>query len=112
MAVATHEAHGATSHETETHSGSTLKYWLVALVLAVITILEVVVTLLWFSPGILLAILLVLSITKGVMIVAFFMHMMGDAGIFKFVLMAPLFFATSMILIFLLLFSGHVGIAG
>jgi cytochrome c oxidase subunit 4/cytochrome o ubiquinol oxidase operon protein cyoD len=42
----------------------------------------------------------------------FFMHLRGDARVFQFVFIAPLLIATTMILAFLVLFSGHVGIAG
>ena len=55
---------------------------------------------------------MLLSLAKGSMVVMFFMHLRGDARIFKFLFIAPFCIAVSMILIFLTLFSGHVGIAG
>jgi cytochrome c oxidase subunit 4/cytochrome o ubiquinol oxidase operon protein cyoD len=110
----------AVTHET--HSESTRLYWIVAAVLAVVTIVEVAVSL----PGvvishenpdpirhlILVAVLIVLSAIKGSAVVMFFMHLKGDARVFKFLFLVPFFLAISMILIFLTLFSGHVGIAG
>jgi len=45
-------------------------------------------------------------------VVMFFMHLKGDAGIFKFVFLVPLAFATTLLLSFMVLLSEHVGIAG
>ena len=110
----------ATTHES--HDSSTRRYWMIGAILAVITIVEVIIA--W--PGlfysaenvdpttrlIVVPVLMLLSLAKGSMVVMFFMHLRGDAQIFKFLFIAPFCIAVSMILIFLTLFSGHVGIAG
>jgi cytochrome c oxidase subunit IV len=104
------------------HGESTRQYWMIGAILAVITIVEVIVSLpgVIYSPEdpditrqlILVPILLVLSVVKGSMVVMFFMHLKGDARAFKLLFIAPFFLAASMILVFLVLFSRHVGIAG
>jgi len=103
----------AEAHTAQSHSESTRFYWMVAAALAVITIVEVAVTLI---PGIphllLLIILLALAVVKGAGVVMFFMHLRGDARVFQLLFIAPFVLATSMILVFLAIFSGYVGIGG
>jgi len=111
----------AVTHEA--HDGSTRIYWTIGAILAVITVVEVIIALpgVLYSPEnpdptgalFLVPILLLLSLIKGSMVVMFFMHLRGDARVFKFLFIVPLLLTTSMISIFLVLFwSGHVGIAG
>ena len=112
----------AEAHATSTHGNSTRFYWMVAAVLAVITIVEVIVSLNGVlvdqeNPEptvqmILLIILLVLAAVKGAGVVMFFMHLRGDPRVFQLLFIAPLVLASSMILVFLALFSGFVGIGG
>jgi cytochrome c oxidase subunit 4/cytochrome o ubiquinol oxidase operon protein cyoD len=106
----------------ESHDLSTRIYWTIGAILAVITIVEVIVAYpgLIYTPGnpdltavyILVPILMVLSLAKGSMVVMFFMHLRGDASIFKFLFVVPFLIASLMILVFLGLFSQHVGIGG
>ena len=56
--------------------------------------------------------LLVLAAIKGAGVVMFFMHLRGDARVFQLLFIAPLVLATSMIVIFLAIFSNFVGIGG
>jgi cytochrome c oxidase subunit 4 len=110
------------THTEHAHPESTRFYWIVGAVLGIVTIVEVAVSLNgvivshenpdFTSQIILLAILLVLSVVKGSAVVMFFMHLRGDARAFQFLFIAPLLIATSMLLAFLALFSGHVGIGG
>ena len=112
----------AEAHTTQAHGESTRFYWIVAAVLAVITIVEVVVSLDGVlvdqhnpdptMQGLLLLILLILALIKGAGIVMFFMHLRGDARVYQLLFIAPLALASSMILVFLALFSGFVGIGG
>jgi cytochrome c oxidase subunit 4/cytochrome o ubiquinol oxidase operon protein cyoD len=95
---------------------------MIGAILAVITIVEVIIA--W--PGlfysaenvdfstklIVVPVLLLLSTAKGAMVVLFFMHLKGDARAFKLLFIAPFLLAVSMMLVFLTLFSGHVGIGG
>src|SRR5438128_1202658 len=92
------------------HDESTRRYWIIGAILAVITIVEVIISLpgVIYTPGsgdftaqvILVAVLLLLSFAKGSMVVMFFMHLKGDAPIFKFLFIVPLTLAVSMILVF------------
>jgi cytochrome c oxidase subunit 4/cytochrome o ubiquinol oxidase operon protein cyoD len=110
--------------ETHDSHGDTPRFYLtIGVILAVVTIVEVVVA--WpgllYNPEnpntgaqlILVPALLLLSIFKGALVVLFFMHLRGDARVFKLLFIAPFLLAVSMLSIFLVLFwSGHVGIAG
>ena len=100
-----------TTHEAQ-HPTSTRIYWVIGAILAVVTAAEVSVTFIGLEKLIEIVILLILSVAKGSLIVMFFMHLRGDAGIFKFVFIAPFILAVSMGIFFLVLFGGHVGIAG
>ena len=112
----------AEAHTTHAHGGSTRFYWMVAAVLAVITIVEVIVSLNGVlvdqeNPEptmqmLLLIILLILAAIKGAGVVMFFMHLRGDARVFQLLFIAPFALASSMIVVFLTIFSGFVGIGG
>ena len=103
----------AETHTAQSHSSSTRFYWTVAAVLAVITIVEVALTLIPGIPHLLLVVmLLVLAAIKGAGVVMFFMHLRGDARVFQLLFIAPLVLATSMIVVFLAIFSNFVGIGG
>jgi cytochrome c oxidase subunit IV len=103
---ATH-SHG---HEEGTHTPRF--YWMVAGVLALITIVEVVITFFPIPHPILVAILLLLSVLKGCGVVMFFMHLRGDRPPYQLMFLMPFFLAVTFVLLFLNLFSEHVGIAG
>lgn len=101
------------SHGEHVDAGhSTRFYWIIGAILAVVTVAEVLVTFLPMPALVLLAILMVMMVFKGACVVMFFMHLRGDAGVFKFVFIAPLLVATSMVLALMVLNSGHVGIGG
>jgi len=103
----------AETHTAQSHSSSTRFYWTVAAVLAVITIVEVALTLIpGIPPLLLVVILLALAAIKGAGVVMFFMHLRGDARVFQVLFIAPLVLATSMIVAFLAIFSHYVGIGG
>jgi cytochrome c oxidase subunit IV len=102
----------AASEETHAHGSPPRFYLTIGVILAVITAVEVAITLVGIERIILVPLLLVLSFAKGSCVVMFFMHLRGDARIFQFLFIVPLTIATSMILVFLALFSVHVGIAG
>ena len=112
----------AEAHTEQSHSESTRFYWMVAAALAVITIVEVIVSLNGVlvdqenpeptSQMLLLAILLILAVVKGAGVVMFFMHLRGDARVFQLLFIAPFALASSMIVVFLAVFSNFVGIGG
>jgi cytochrome c oxidase subunit IV len=90
--VADHAAHG---HEEPAHEGehahpTSQVYIRVAILLAVITLVEVVI---WYVPTLrpaLVPALLVLSIAKFVMVVGFFMHLRFDSRLYRFMFAAGL----------------------
>lgn len=101
------EAHGEHGEPGEAHA-SRATYWLVALILAIITLLEVAV---FYVPAIrpvIVPILLVLSGAKFVLVVAFFMHLKYDRPVLTRVFAGGLVVATLIVLALLLLF-GAVG---
>jgi cytochrome c oxidase subunit IV len=100
-------------HTEHTDAGHSTKfYWIIGAFLAVITVAEVLVTFTGLPALVLLAILMVMMVVKGACVVMFFMHLRGDARVFQFVFISPLLIATTMILAFIAIFSGHVGIGG
>ena len=103
----------AEAQTAQSHSESTRFYWMVAAVLGVITIVEVAVTLIPGIPHLLLVVLLLaLAVVKGAGVVMFFMHLRGDARVYQLLFIAPLTLASSMIIVFLAIFSNYVGIGG
>jgi len=103
----------AEAQTAQSHSESTRFYWMVAAVLTAITVVEVAVTLIPGIPHLLLvAILLILAVIKGAGVVMFFMHLRGDARVYQLLFIAPLTLASSMIIVFLAIFSNYVGIGG
>lgn len=88
--MADHVAHGngAAVHE-EAHA-SNRTYVQIAIILAIITIAEVII---WYLPsvrGVLIPALIILSVAKFVMVVGFFMHLKYDNRIFRFMFAAGL----------------------
>lgn len=110
--MANHDTH-VEHHEAHTEH-STRFYWIVGLVLAIVTAIEVAIFLVQdlFLHEVFLAILIVLMIAKGVGVVLYFMHLKGDFKIFQFLFIVPFLLAVSLVLLMLTLFSYHVGIAG
>lgn len=99
------EAHA--EHAAEAH-GSRSTYWLVALVLAVITLLEVAVFYVPALRAIIVPILLVLSATKFALVVAFFMHLKYDRPVLTRIFAGGLAVAAGIVLAMMLLF-GAIG---
>jgi cytochrome c oxidase subunit 4/cytochrome o ubiquinol oxidase operon protein cyoD len=109
----------ASTHDThahEAHSHSNRIYWVMFVILAVLTAVEVAIFELnknGIVPKTLeVILLLILSFGKGIIVVMYYMHLKGDAGVFKFLFVVPFLMASGMLLSFLLIFSQHVGIAG
>jgi cytochrome c oxidase subunit 4/cytochrome o ubiquinol oxidase operon protein cyoD len=102
----------AITHAHEEGAHAPRFYWTVGGVLAVITIVEVVITLIKIPHEWLVPILLVLSVIKGAGVIMFFMHLRGDRPPYQVIFLVPFCLAVTFILLFLLLFSQHVGIAG
>jgi cytochrome c oxidase subunit IV len=84
-----HAAHGA--HATVGF------YWMIGIVLAVITAVEVAVFYIPALDPVLVPVLLVLSAAKFVLVVMFFMHLRFDSIVLTWLFMAGLVLATFMI---------------
>ena len=111
----THAAAAPGSHggHVETHGGgghATVKtYIIVAVVLAIITAIEVATL---YVPGIpnalLVSSLLLMSAIKFALVVGFFMHLKYDHNIMRSFFIGPLFIAICIILALMALFSAFI----
>jgi len=111
----THAAAAPGSHggHLETHAGgghATVRtYIVVAVVLAIITAMEVATL---YIPGIpsalLVTSLLVMSAIKFALVVGFFMHLKYDSNIMRSFFIGPLFIAIGIILALMALFSAFI----
>ena len=111
-----HDAHASPAALEAGHGHTDRFYWIVAAVLVVVTAMEVALFVInqqeLIAKWIEVTLLLILSTIKGAAVVMFFMHLKGDAKIFQFVFIVPLFFAVTLLLTFLTIFSNYAGIAG
>jgi cytochrome c oxidase subunit 4 len=64
-------------------------YWLVYLVLALITALEIWITTLGLAQGLQTPILLALSLLKASLVAAFYMHLRSDSRLYLLVFLLP-----------------------
>jgi len=99
-----------TTHETgpdQAHA-STGTYWLIALILGIITLIEVAVFYVPLLHAVIVPILLVLSVAKFVLVAMFFMHLKFDKPVLTTVFAVGLIVATSIVVIMMLLF-GTIG---
>ena len=102
--VETSPEEGGTHHD---HPGEA-KYIKIALILAVITGIEVAFSYIEAVEGILAPSLIFMSIIKFVMVVAFFMHLRFDSKLFTFFFAGGLILAASVVLSFILVMHyGH-----
>jgi cytochrome c oxidase subunit IV len=88
--MADHAAHGHDAAAPEEAHASNRTYVQIALILAVITIAEVII---WYVPsvrGILVPALIILSLAKFIMVVGFFMHLKYDNRLYRFMFTAGL----------------------
>lgn len=86
--------HVADGHE---HPGNGV-YIRVAIILAIVTVVEVVIYYIPALSGILVPALLVLSIGKFIAVVAYFMHLKFDSRIFRWLFVAGLAISASVVL--------------
>jgi cytochrome c oxidase subunit IV len=107
--AAAHASHG--DHQ-EAHGGghATVRtYLVVAIVLAIITAIEVATLYIPGIPnGLLVVSLLVLSAIKFALVVGFFMHLRYDHNIMRSFFIGPLFIAIGIILALMALFSAFI----
>src|SRR5262245_17934256 len=102
-------AHGAIDKGHEGGHATVKTYLNVAIILAVITAIEVATL---YVPGIpnplLVTSLLVMSAVKFVLVVGFFMHLRYDGNIMRSLFLGPLVIAICIILALMALFSAFV----
>ena len=82
------QEHGEGVHEEKHTSPRT--YVQIAIILAIITVVEVII---WYVPsvsGVLVPALIVLSVAKFIMVVGFFMHLKFDHRLYRFMFAAGL----------------------
>lgn len=108
--MADHATATMTPDHQHEHTGASVgTYIRVGLILFVVTIIEIAASFLTSTFGfphwIQIAVLLLLSVFKGVMVVLFFMHLKFDSRWFSFMMVAGMFFAVMVLVSFLLLFS-------
>jgi cytochrome c oxidase subunit 4 len=99
------QSHGSPSHEHPEHDHpGTGTYWIVGLVLAVLTLLEVAVFYIDALEPALVPILLTLTTGKFALVVLFYMHLKSDHRIFAGVFVAPLLLAMFVVVALIVLF--------
>ena len=87
----------ATPHEAEEHKHPNEGvYFVVFLVLAVLTLTELMVT---YIPIVKVPLLLALAITKAWLVVAFYMHLRYDNRLFSYAMLIPVIVGTILTLV-------------
>ncbi|MFN8523234.1 MAG: cytochrome C oxidase subunit IV family protein [Chloroflexota bacterium] len=102
---ADHEDHGHAAHAVEEHHPSSGFYVTIAVILFIVTAVEVAI---YYIPALLpviAPILIVLSVVKFTMVVAFFMHLKFDHRLFTGVFVLGLAIAIALILALMALFT-------
>ena len=102
-----HAEHAADDHGHGGHA-SRGTYWLIALILGIITLLEVAIFYVPALRGIIVPTLLTLSAAKFVLVVMFFMHLKFDRPVLTRVFLGGLVVAVLIVLSLMLLF-GAIG---
>ena len=93
------------SHTRQGAHPTPARYIAIALILAVITIVEVVIVYLEFLRPVLLPLLAVLSITKFAMVLMFFMHLKFDDRLFSVLFVGGLLLASLVLVALMTLFG-------
>ncbi len=90
---------------TERAHPTPAKYTVIALILAVVTLVEVAIVYAKFLQPVLIPILLVLSAAKFTIVAMFFMHLRFDDRLFSVLFVGGLLLATAVIIALMALFS-------
>ena len=96
-------AHGGHDAHDE-HHPTPADYVRIAIILAIITLVEVVIYYIPSMRGILVPILLVLSIVKFLAVVGYFMHLKDDKRLFRLTFIAGLVLSLAVFLAMLVMF--------
>ena len=106
MATMQEQAHGAEGHPTPR------TYVNIAILLSVITIVEVIVVIVDLSAVVLIPVLLGLSAVKFAFVIAYFMHLKFDARLYQALFLGGLFLAIAVMLALVALFDNFTLPAG
>jgi len=99
-----HETPSSHAHEEHAHPGAK-QYVAIAVVLLVLTVIEVAIFYIPALKGILVPTLLGLSALKFALVAAFYMHLKFDHRLFSWLFVVPMFFAVAVILALMVLFG-------
>ena len=96
----------ATQHETHTHAHPTAKKYIgIAIILTIITVIEVAIFYIPSMHPFLPPVLLTLSALKFALVAMFYMHLKFDHRLYSWVFVVPMCFAAAIILALLALFA-------
>mgnify|MGYP006173714405 CR=1 FL=1 len=105
MADAMEHRNAEPAHGGEHDHPSYVSYAIIALILTVITALEVAIFYIPALAGVIVPLLLALSAGKFVLVVMFYMHLKMDSRIFTGVFVAPMALAIFLIVALIMLFK-------
>lgn len=97
------------AHAADSGHPSPARYVFIALVLAVITGVEVLLYYINLAPGLLVALLLALALVKFVMVVSWFMHLKFDSRLLRRLFVTGIVLAVSVFTVVLLTFHVLIG---
>ncbi len=100
-ATESHEAHAADAHEHP----SDLQYIKIALILAALTLIEVLTYTFDMKGGALIAVIFPIMIIKFAVVAGYFMHLKFDSKIFTVMFVSGIAFALAMYLLVLTIFE-------
>ena len=109
--MSTHAEQGHDSHGHEGGHASVKFYWMIGLILAVLTGLEVGAYYMELG-AVEVPLLLALSVAKFILVVGFFMHLKFDSKVFTGVFVAGLILAVFMVSALMLLYHWVPGMVG
>ncbi len=104
-ALGTESGGALAAHAHEEPHASNRTYVVIALVLGVLTALEVMVFYVEALAPVLVPILILLSGTKFALVVAFYMHLKFDANVLRGLFLGPLFIAVAIIVALIALYG-------
>lgn len=91
--------------ETEHHEGTPRTYWLIALLLAVLTAIEVAVTYVEVLQPVEVPLLIILGVIKFAIVIMVFMHLKYDAPLFRMLFLIGVFGAVVLYMVVLATFN-------
>lgn len=105
--VSAHAADGghAAGHEGHGDHPTTGFYWMIGIILAVLTFVEVAVYYIAAFEPVEVPLLVVLSTAKVILVMMYFMHLKFDSRVFTWVLMAGVVLATFMVVAMVVIYN-------